>query len=78
MGAICPKPKKDDNAEEDYKEFLNKITTEICKDNEQCKRKVIGDDALTIAERVLEEKKKSEKNPEDPENPEDPKKLRFN
>lgn len=78
MGAICPKPKKDDNAEEDYKEFLNKFVNEVCKDNEQyeqCESDVKGKNEFEkMLNSVLEKKKKSE----DPKDPENPKKLRFN
>ena len=78
MGALCPKPKKDDNAEEDYKKFLEDFANVVCDGSdgiEQCKRKVIGKDTFDeMLNSVLEEKKKSE----DPKEPEDPKKLRFN
>ena len=74
MGALCPKPKKDDNWSEKSNEFLEDFVNEVCKGSEQCKNNVILEDGLSIAEKVLEEKKKSE----DPKEPEDPKKLRFN
>lgn len=70
MGAICPKPKKDDNWSEDSEEFLEDFVNEVCGDDEQCKDDVITEDGLITAEKVLKEKKKSD--------PEDPKKLRFN
>lgn len=72
MGAICPKPKKDDNWLKDSEKFLEDFVRNLCDDNEQCKDDVITEDGLITAEKVLEEKKKSEKYPEDP------KKLRFN
>ena len=76
MGALCPKPKKDDNAEKDYKEFLEDFANEVCDGSdgiEQCKRKVKGKNEFEkMLNSVLEQKKKSGKYPEDP------KKLRFN
>lgn len=78
MGALCPKPKKEDNTEEDYKKFLEDFANEVCDGIdgiEQCKRNVIGKDKFNeMLNSVLKQKKKSE----DPKEPEDPKKLRFN
>lgn len=79
MGALCPKPKKDDNWSDASEEFLEDFANVVCDDSEQyeqCKREVKGKNEFDkMVNSILEQKKKSEKDPEDPK---DPKKLRFN
>jgi hypothetical protein len=74
MGAICPKPKKDDNWSEDSKNLLEEIARNLCEDDEQCKDDVKGDNEFEkMLNSIFEQKKKS-----DTKDPENPKKLRFN
>jgi hypothetical protein len=41
MGALCPKPKKDDNWSEDSKNLLEEIARNLCEDDEQCARMML-------------------------------------